>query len=106
MSSHTNRSSLRFDARDLSPFQECVDEKDLREGEIYFTVSFLDEDMAVPELKPVVFLGRQLDGDNVEGMLYFPGLRFLSSRRSLDRQSRRCERRERDDFLIQEWRKR
>jgi hypothetical protein len=60
-----------FDAREVPRFQEPVEEGELRVGEVYFTVSYLDEDMLVPELVPVAFLGRQLDGDDIEGMLYF-----------------------------------
>ena len=64
-------SGLLFPARQLSRSQKHVDESDLREGEVYFTVSYLDDDMRIPLLTPVVFLGRRLESDDAEGMLHF-----------------------------------
>ena len=45
---------LRFRARDLKPYGEYVQPSGLVEGEIYFAVHFLDDQMLVPELDPVV----------------------------------------------------
>jgi hypothetical protein len=61
---------LRFEGRDLKPYGEYVEPSNLVEGETYFAVHFLDDQMLVPELDPLVFIGRNLDpGDS--GRLYF-----------------------------------
>src|SRR5947207_749416 len=61
---------MRFEARELRPYVEHVAVTDLREGGVYFIVWFLDDEMLVPELRPVVFVGRNLTpGDTRK--LYF-----------------------------------
>jgi hypothetical protein len=61
---------LRFEGRDLKPYGEYVQPSGLVEGEIYFAVHFVDDQMLVPELDAVVFIGRNLErGDS--GRLYF-----------------------------------
>jgi len=52
MNENDRKSALRFEARELPRFQECVDESDLQEGETYFRVYYLDEKMPIPELTP------------------------------------------------------
>jgi len=60
----------RFKARDLKPYGEYVKSSGLVQGETYFAVHFLDDQMLVPELDPLVFIGRNLEpGDS--GRLYF-----------------------------------
>ena len=71
MNASEKKSGLWFDAKQLSQFQECIDESELKEGETYFTVYYLDDEMLVPQLTPVTFIGRQLDGDEPEDTLYF-----------------------------------
>jgi hypothetical protein len=62
--------SSHFEARDLKSYGEYVRPSDLIEGETYFAVHFLDDQMLVPELAPLVFIGRNLErGDS--GRLYF-----------------------------------
>lgn len=61
---------IRFEARDLKPYGEYVESSGLVEGETYFAIHFLDDQMLVPELVPLVFIGRNLEpGDS--GRLYF-----------------------------------
>jgi hypothetical protein len=62
--------NVRFEARDLKPYGEYVQSSDLVEGETYFTVHYLDDQMLVPELQPLVFIGRDLEPDD-SGRLYF-----------------------------------
>ena len=50
---------IRFEARDLKPYGEYVKSSTLVQGEIYFAVHFLDDQMLVPELDPLVFIGRK-----------------------------------------------
>jgi|SRR5690242_19733726 hypothetical protein len=76
---------MRFEARELKPYAEPVSPEDLREGEVYFAVFYLDDNATIPVLTPRVFIGRDLDpGDKDE--LYFQdfdsykrGVRFESA---------------------------
>jgi hypothetical protein len=61
--------SLRFDARELQPFAKPVHEAELKEGSIFFSVFFVDEDFFIPGLEPYVFVGRDIDAE--EPGLYF-----------------------------------
>ena len=62
--------TLRFDGRDLEPYEEYVSASALVVGETYFAVHFVDDQMLVPELRPLVFIGRDREvGDS--GQLYF-----------------------------------
>lgn len=62
--------NLRFAGRELKPYGEYVESSELVEGEIYFAVHFLDDQMLVPELDPLVFIGRNLERGE-SGRLYF-----------------------------------
>ena len=55
---------MHFEGRDLKPYAEPVTADVLKEGDIYFDVGFVDDNMLVPIMEPVVFIGRNLgDGD-------------------------------------------
>ncbi len=61
---------MRFKARELKPYAEPVSASELREGSIYFFHQYVDDEMLVPTLDPVVFVGRNLEpGD--EDRVYF-----------------------------------
>ncbi len=61
---------MRFEARALKPHAEPVDPQRLVVGVVYFSVTFVDEEMLCPALEPLVFVGVDLDpGD--ENRLYF-----------------------------------
>jgi len=64
---------LHFESRDVPPYGEPVLSSDLQEGQIYFFLTYEDEELLCPALRPVVFLGRDLDPD-VTGMVYFQDL--------------------------------
>ena len=66
-----NRTNLmRFEARELKDYVEPVSAGGLRVGEAYFALQFEDEDLKVPVLYPLVFIGRNLEpGD--DDLLYF-----------------------------------
>jgi hypothetical protein len=56
---------MRFEARVLKPYAEPVDEHTLKVGEVYFALNFADEEMLIPTLQTVVFVGRNLEpGDD------------------------------------------
>ena len=75
---------MYFEGRELPLHAEPISECDLREGEIYFALTFLDDEMLIPSLQPVVFIGKNLEG-NERDLLYFQdaesyreGIRFGS----------------------------
>jgi hypothetical protein len=59
-----------FEGRDLPPYAIYVDPDRLIEGETYFSVHFVDEEGEVPQLRPFVFIGRDLEPDSA-GEIYF-----------------------------------
>ena len=61
---------MHFAARELKPYAEPVPPDQLRIGEIYFGVQFLDEDCFVPVLEPKVFIGGNLEPEDND-KLYF-----------------------------------
>ena len=62
---------IRFEARDLNPWADPVTVDILKEGEVYFSVQFADDDMLIPIMETWVFAGRKLDPDDVDDRLYF-----------------------------------
>jgi hypothetical protein len=69
---------LRFEGRDLKPYSEYVQPSGLVEGEIYFAVHFLDDQMLVPELDPVVFIGRNLERGDCERLYFQDAASYMS----------------------------
>jgi hypothetical protein len=61
---------MRFEERELKPYAEPIPREDLKLGETYFGVQFLDQDGLVPALDPKVFIGSNLLSDD-EGEFYF-----------------------------------
>ena len=62
--------SLRFPARQLPSYAEPVEAGDLEVGVTYFFLNFLDDEMHIPCLEPMVFIGRDLEpGDRSQ--VYF-----------------------------------
>lgn len=61
---------MRFEERELKAYAEPVPVEELKEGAVYFLVEFLDVDMHVPRMEPLIFLGRNL-GEGDAGQLYF-----------------------------------
>jgi len=61
---------MRFEAREVPNYVEHVPVGELRHGDVYFVVSFCDHEMNIPEMRPVVFVGRDLAEDE-SGALYF-----------------------------------
>lgn len=59
-----------FEARELKSYAEPVSEEDLQEGAVYFFVSFVDEEMLIPTFDTVVYVGRNLQPDDVD-RVYF-----------------------------------
>jgi hypothetical protein len=57
---------MRFEERELKPYAEPVSAGDLKEGEVYFAVNYVDDNMLIPTLETLVFVGRNLDPNDVE----------------------------------------
>jgi hypothetical protein len=60
---------MYFEGRELNPYAEPVSPDELKQGEVYFAVSFVDDSMLIPILIPTVFVGKDLDPEQ-------PGLYF------------------------------
>jgi len=69
---------VRFESRELKPYAEPVLATDLEVGSVYFLLTFADDDMHIPILQTLVFVGRTSDGivrfQDVE--TYRAGVRF------------------------------
>ncbi|NII73990.1 hypothetical protein FHW84_002575 [Dyella sp. SG562] len=63
-------------------YAQYVNNDKLVIGETYFHVSYVDQDMLIPTVSSLVFLGRNLDNDEVNTLYfqdadsYFAGLRI------------------------------
>jgi hypothetical protein len=60
---------MRFE-RTIKTHAEPVAKDDLKEGAIYFFVSFVDDEMLIPTMETVVFVGKDLEPDDI-GRVYF-----------------------------------
>jgi len=61
---------VRFEGKELKPYAEPMLACELVEGEIYFSVRYIDEEMLIPTMDALVFIGRDLEDDD-SGKLYF-----------------------------------
>ena len=59
-----------FEGRNLKPYAEPVLTSDLKEGTVYFALSYADEEMLIPSMEAVVFVGRNLEKGDIE-QVYF-----------------------------------
>jgi hypothetical protein len=60
---------VHFEGRELKEYAEPVSASELREGQVYFTVNYVDEERLIPVMETVVFIGRNLEPDDV-GQIY------------------------------------
>jgi hypothetical protein len=56
---------VRFEGRELKSYAEPVSAAELKEGSVYFALTFVDEDMLIPTMETLVFAGRDLEPGNV-----------------------------------------
>lgn len=61
---------MRFEERELKPHAEPISALDLKEGVVYFSVNFIDDEMLFPVMEPLVFVGRDLEPGDA-GAVYF-----------------------------------
>lgn len=50
---------MKFGERELKPYAEPVSASELKEEEVYFAVQFADQDMLIPVMETLVFVGRE-----------------------------------------------
>lgn len=61
---------MRFEQRELPPYAEPITADELKEGAVYFSVTYADDRMLIPTVETLVFIGRNLEpGDS--GQVYF-----------------------------------
>ena len=65
---------MRFEARELKPYAEPASAAELKQGSVYFALTFCDEDMLIPTMETVVFVGKDLEPGDV-GRVYFRNVR-------------------------------
>jgi hypothetical protein len=58
------REKLKFPEREIPRYSVMVEPSELVVGEVYFRLSYLDEAMTIPELVPLVFIGRDLEPES------------------------------------------
>jgi hypothetical protein len=74
---------LVFERRTLPGHLVTVPPTELVTGHVYYRVSFLDEDMVVPEMSTVVFLGRDLDA-RLHGLYFQDTESYAAGERATD----------------------
>ena len=52
---------MYFDGRDLKSYAEPVSSSELQEGQIYFSINYVDDEMLVPVIETLVFIGKNLE---------------------------------------------
>jgi hypothetical protein len=61
---------MRFEARELTPYAESISTSDLEEAATYFSIHYVDDEMLIPTMETLVFIGRDREeGDS--GQVYF-----------------------------------
>jgi hypothetical protein len=67
-----------FEARDLKSYAEPISEQELQEGSVYFFVNFVDEEMLIPTMETVVYVGKNLEAADVD-QVYFQDIASFRS---------------------------
>jgi hypothetical protein len=81
---------LHFPGRDVPPYAEYASPAALVERRIYYRLHFLHDEMTIPELEPLVFIGRNLDEGDEDYLYlqdadsYLAGLRYGDDTQNTD----------------------
>ena len=62
---------MRFEERVLKPYAEPISFGELRQGAIYFSVSYVDDQLLMPTVEPLIYIGDNLDAGDVGRVSYF-----------------------------------
>ena len=74
--------NLHFPAREIPPYGEYATTETLVVGQTYFRMVFVDQQMRILELTPLVFIGRNLAENDTDALYfqdaasYLDGIRF------------------------------
>ena len=77
---------MRFGDRELTSYAEPVSEDSLKEGQVYFSVQYVDENLLIPTMETLVFVGKHRSSDNKTRLRfqdigsYEQGVRYDSAR--------------------------
>ena len=75
---------MRFEERDLTTYAEPISAQVLKEGQVYFSVHYVDEDLLIPLVETLVFVGRYVSSEGANLLRfqdigsYRQGMRFGS----------------------------
>lgn len=61
---------IYFEGREISAYGEPVSEGEIKGHAIYYLVNFIDEKMVVPVMRTVVFVGKNLEPDDVNSFYF------------------------------------
>jgi len=61
---------MRFEGRELTTCAEPVSSRVLKEGDVYFSVQYADENLLVPIVETLVFVGRYIGSDGVNRLRF------------------------------------
>ena len=57
---------MTFESRVLKPCTDFIRVSELKEGNVYFRLHFVGAGLLIPEMEPVVFIGRNLEDNEVD----------------------------------------
>ena len=57
---------MYFAGRELKPYAEPISADDLRQGEVYFSLNYVDEKLLIPLLEPLVYVGSNLESEDID----------------------------------------
>jgi hypothetical protein len=60
-------------------YSEPIDLSELKQGNLYFMLNYFDEEVLIPELQTLVFLGREVTGEK-NSLLYFQDIESYTTR--------------------------
>jgi hypothetical protein len=66
----TPSTTQRFEGRELVPFAQPVSPAFLSEGGEYFSVTYVDDELLIPSLETLIFVGHRLDEDGRDEMCF------------------------------------
>ena len=64
---------MYFEGRELATAAEAVGSSELREGDVYYAITYIDDEILQPNIESLVFIGKDLEPEDV-GQAYFQDL--------------------------------
>src|SRR3954471_10788737 len=69
---------LHFPAREVPPYGEYATADTLLAGHTYFRLGYVDKQMRIPELTPLVYIGRNLAENGTDALYFQDAARYLA----------------------------